>query len=272
MDNNSNILKENIYNVEKTPTSNEHTVPEMSVALRNIIVDLLKNGSVLYDLDSEEYNLLRQKDTEKFIRSFLRNINIDLVIAPDTSLAYIRNLDRVEEKQRIGAPTDDDNSSEDNSDDEENKANDKLLITRTMLTPYKAVLLLILRKFYQERFSKGESKIVIDIDYLKNMLIPYIEANASENKDNKKLSGALKDFADYHLVKKLPSEEGDRYQILPLIRYVVDANKLENMLEKFKELNNEEPSNLSQKANKSDNTKINNAAPEIAHDMFEELL
>ncbi|MBQ2266856.1 MAG: DUF4194 domain-containing protein [Succinivibrio sp.] len=209
---------------------NQNLVKEADAKVRNIIVDLLKTGSVQFELDSEQYKLLRKKENEDFIRSYLRNINIELVVDPDIGLAYIKNLNREDEIA----------DAEDEAQlDPESEAfvEDKFLINKSVLTPFKSILILILRKYYQERFSQGESSIVIDIDYIKNALLPYMNISVSDRKDQQKLNGALRDLCEYHLLKRLPSEDNDRFLILPLIRFVVDLNKLNELLEEFRKVN-----------------------------------
>lgn len=211
-------------------SDNQNLVKEADAKVRNIIVDLLKTGSVQFELDSEQYKLLRKKENEDFIRSYLRNINIELVVDPDIGLAYIKNLNREDEI----AETEDDTQLDPES---EAFVEDKFLINKSVLTPFKSILILILRKYYQERFSQGESSIVIDIDYIKNALLPYMNISVSDRKDQQKLNGALRDLCEYHLLKRLPSEDNDRFLILPLIRFVVDLNKLNELLEEFRKVN-----------------------------------
>ena len=209
---------------------NQNLVKEADAKVRNIIVDLLKTGSVQFELDSLQYKLLRKKENEDFIRSYLRNINIELVVDPDIGLAYIKNLNREDEIA----------DAEDEAQlDPESEAfvEDKFLINKSVLTPFKSILILILRKYYQERFSQGESSIVIDIDYIKNALLPYMNISVSDRKDQQKLNGALRDLCEYHLLKRLPSEDNDRFLILPLSRFVVDLNKLNELLEEFRKVN-----------------------------------
>lgn len=211
-------------------SDNQNLVKEADAKVRNIIVDLLKTGSVQFELDSEQYKLLRKKENEDFIRSYLRNINIELVVDPDIGLAYIKNLNREDEI----ADAEDETQLEPES---EAFVEDKFLINKSVLTPFKSILILILRKYYQERFSQGESSIVIDIDYIKNALLPYMNISVSDRKDQQKLNGALRDLCEYHLLKRLPSEDNDRFLILPLIRFVVDLNKLNELLEEFRKVN-----------------------------------
>lgn len=211
-------------------SDNQNLVKEADAKVRNIIVDLLKTGSVQFELDSEQYKLLRKKENEDFIRSYLRNINIELVVDPDIGLAYIKNLNREDEI----ADAEDEAQLDPES---ESFVEDKFLINKSVLTPFKSILILILRKYYQERFSQGESSIVIDIDYIKNALLPYMNISVSDRKDQQKLNGALRDLCEYHLLKRLPSEDNDRFLILPLIRFVVDLNKLNELLEEFRKVN-----------------------------------
>ena len=211
-------------------SDNQNLVKEADAKVRNIIVDLLKTGSVQFELDSLQYKLLRKKENEDFIRSYLRNINIELVVDPDIGLAYIKNLNREDEI----AETEDETQLDPES---ESFVEDKFLINKSVLTPFKSILILILRKYYQERFSQGESSIVIDIDYIKNALLPYMNISVSDRKDQQKLNGALRDLCEYHLLKRLPSEDNDRFLILPLIRFVVDLNKLNELLEEFRKVN-----------------------------------
>ena len=211
-------------------SDNQNLVKEADATVRNIIVDLLKTGSVQFELDSLQYKLLRKKENEDFIRSYLRNINIELVVDPDIGLAYIKNLNREDEIA---------DAEDETQLDPESEAfvEDKFLINKSVLTPFKSILILILRKYYQERFSQGESSIVIDIDYIKNALLPYMNISVSDRKDQQKLNGALRDLCEYHLLKRLPSEDNDRFLILPLIRFVVDLNKLNELLEEFRKVN-----------------------------------
>ena len=211
-------------------SDNQNLVKEADAKVRNIIVDLLKTGSVQFELDSEQYKLLRKKENEDFIRSYLRNINIELVVDPDIGLAYIKNLNREDEIADAEDETQLDPESE-------SFVEDKFLINKSVLTPFKSILILILRKYYQERFSQGESSIVIDIDYIKNALLPYMNISVSDRKDQQKLNGALRGLCEYHLLKRLPSEDNDRFLILPLIRFVVDLNKLNELLEEFRKVN-----------------------------------
>ena len=215
---NENDLTDDYFDSDEN-TQNPNVVKEADARLRNIIIELLKSGSIVYSIDSDEYKKLIMPENMTFVKSYLRNLNLEVVFNSENGLVYIRNLER----------DDEDVASE-------NSVEDSSLINRAYLTPFKSVLILILRKYYHERFANGETEIVVDIDYIKNALTPYLELSVSESRDSKKLNGALKDLAEYKLIKKLNSEDGDRYLITPLIRYVIDVEKMEKMLDEFKKL------------------------------------
>ena len=216
---NENDLTDDYFDSDEN-TQNPNVVKEADARLRNIIIELLKSGSIVYSIDSDEYKKLIMPENMTFVKSYLRNLNLEVVFNSENGLVYIRNLER-----------------DDEDDASENSVEDSSLINRAYLTPFKSVLILILRKYYHERFANGETEIVVDIDYIKNALTPYLELSVSESRDSKKLNGALKDLAEYKLIKKLNSEDGDRYLITPLIRYVIDVEKMEKMLDEFKKLN-----------------------------------
>lgn len=218
---NENDLTDDYFDSDEN-TQNPNVVKEADARLRNIIIELLKSGSIVYSIDSDEYKKLIMPENMTFVKSYLRNLNLEVVFNSENGLVYIRNLER-----------------DDEDDESENSVEDSSLINRAYLTPFKSVLILILRKYYHERFANGETEIVVDIDYIKNALTPYLELSVSESRDSKKLNGALKDLAEYKLIKKLNSEDGDRYLITPLIRYVIDVEKMEKMLDEFKKLNDE---------------------------------
>ncbi|MGN0916146.1 MAG: DUF4194 domain-containing protein [Succinivibrio sp.] len=226
-------MTENEYELSSTEnelqSEERRVIPVADSDLRNAIINLLKNGSIQYKQSDKEYRLLIDPANTQYIQEYLSVINIELVINHENGLAFTRNLIR-EQAEEI--------------DDTISSTEDRYLIGQTVLTPFKAIVILILRKFYQERLNKGEDKIVVNIDYMKNSLIPYLKASGSDSKDSKKLNGVLKELCEYHLLKKLKSAESDRYEIMPLIRYVIDVEKMIELLKAFRTLNGNESDSL----------------------------
>lgn len=119
-----------------------------------------------------------------------------------------------------------------NADDEEEISS---LISRRTLTLYDTLLLLVLRKHYQEREAAGEQRVIIDIERIEVALRPFLPLTNSSRSDRRQLSGALKNMKDRRILSAVRGEE-ERLEITPLIRYVVNAAFLEKMLDEYLKL------------------------------------
>ncbi len=109
------------------------------------------------------------------------------------------------------------------------------LISRRPLTLYDTLLLLVLRKHYQEREAAGEQRVMIDSERIENALRPFLPLTQSSRSDRRQLSGALKSMKDRRILSAVRGEE-DRFEITPVIRYVVSAEFLERLLEEYRKL------------------------------------
>ncbi len=109
------------------------------------------------------------------------------------------------------------------------------LISRRPLTLYDTLLLLVLRKHYQERETAGEQRVMIDSERIENALRPFLPLTQSSRGDRRQLSGALKAMKERRILAAVRGEE-DRFEITPVIRYVVGAEFLERLLEEYRKL------------------------------------
>jgi hypothetical protein len=109
------------------------------------------------------------------------------------------------------------------------------LITRRPLSVYDTLLLLILRKHYQERETAGEHRIYIDIDRLESRLTPFLPLTNNSRSDRRKLSSALKKLKDKRLLLSVPGDD-ERFELTPVIRYVVNAEFLQQLLEEYESM------------------------------------
>ena len=105
-------------------------------------------------------------------------------------------------------------------------------------------MLLVLRKHYQERESTGEQRIVIDIERIEANLTPFLPLTNSMKSDRRKLIAALYKMIEKRLLTKVRGSN-DRLEITPVIRYVVNAEFLEKMLEEYQGLADEAGVNMS---------------------------
>jgi len=106
------------------------------------------------------------------------------------------------------------------------------LITRRTLSLNDTLLLLVLRKFYQQRESTGETRIIVDIERIEAYLTPFLALSNHSRADKRSLSSALKKMVERKIISPVRGEEG-RYEITPVIRYVVNAEFLEKLLSEY---------------------------------------
>ncbi|WP_235428112.1 DUF4194 domain-containing protein [Xenorhabdus khoisanae] len=112
------------------------------------------------------------------------------------------------------------------------------IISRRTLSLYDTLLLLVLRKHYQDRESSGEQKIIIDIERIESNLTPFLPLTNSTKSDRKKLNGALTKMVTKKILSSIRGSD-DRFEITPIIRYVVNAEFLEKMLGDYLNMANE---------------------------------
>ena len=105
------------------------------------------------------------------------------------------------------------------------------LISRRTLTLYDTLLLLVLRKYFQERESSGEQQVVIDIEQLESLLTPFLPLSNSSRQDRRTLNGALEKLKDRKIITF--SKDDERFEITSVIRYVVNADFLKDMLDRY---------------------------------------
>lgn len=106
------------------------------------------------------------------------------------------------------------------------------LIPRRTLSLYDTLILLVLRKHYQDRESAGEQKITIDIERIESYLTPFLPITDHASLDRKKLLARVKALVSKKVLATIRGVE-ERYEITPIIRYVVSASFLESMLDEY---------------------------------------
>lgn len=186
---------------------------------RRVLVYLMRQGTILAVENLKLFDVLCRYETA--IRQHLAEVYIQLILDAKQGVAYIINMENIS----------DDNDDTASSDDF------PTLIRKRTLTLYDTLVLLILRKYYQERETAGEQKIIIDLERIQASLIPFIPITNHESKDRKKLSSTLDKFSEKKIISVIRGEEG-RYEITPIIRYVVNAEFLQGLLTEYEQLAN----------------------------------
>ncbi|WP_168408264.1 DUF4194 domain-containing protein [Acinetobacter indicus] len=208
------LLYEEIMDVIQEDSGEEPQV--MPHEARRILVHLMRYGTLLAAENLNMFAELCRYETQ--IRRHLKEVYIQLILDEKQGVAYIINAEQdVQEEE------------------EECTENFPVLIRKRTLTLYDTLILLILRKYYQERESLGEQKIIIDIERIQSGLIPFIPLTNHDSKDRKKLNSSLDKFCEKKVLSVVRGEDG-RYEITPIIRYVVNAEFLQNLLTEYQQL------------------------------------
>lgn len=192
--------------------ANNHGIPHEA---RRALISLMRHGVILGAQKSALFaTVCRHQDS---IRRHLSEVYLKLMLDEKMGVAFIA---------AIGHDTDDEQEVE-----EEYTS----LIVRRTLTLYDTLLLLVLRKYYQERETAGEQKVVTDIEQIESWLIPFLPLTTNSRADRKKLSASLKKMTEKKLLSVVRGSE-DRYEITPIIRYVVNADLLGELLEQYQRM------------------------------------
>ena len=216
---------------ENTPDNSQGTeqkennpqVSEFSAEIRNTIIELLKHGSLTFAERPNMYKTLCSYQNE--ISSYLRNINILLAHNEEMGVAYIKNLYREEEAAQ--QKTDDILEEQDDFDD------DSHLISSRTLSEFDSIVILVLRKYYHERYNSGETNVFLDVDQISSLLIPYVGVANSATRTIEKINGTLTKLQEKRLIRKESGNFGDRVEVLPLIRFVINAEFMTQLLEEY---------------------------------------
>lgn len=203
----------------KSTLSNGTLPPEAKKAL----VYLYRYGSILMDQNRERYEILCKH--EDSVRQHMADVYMEVI--------YDHNAGHI--FTQIASP----------DDDEEEPAR---LITAKPLSIYQSIVAVVLRKYFQERETAGEQKIIIDFERLSSLLVPYLKISHSDRKDQDKLNKSISSMVDKRLLIKIRGEQ-DRFQISPIIRNVVNAQFLESLLNEYQKLLDDEPHHVEENSN-----------------------
>jgi len=184
---------------------------------RPALITLLKQGVILHSRKPKVFELiLANKDA---IVDHLADMNLVLTLDERAGMAFIRQV-----------------GEEDFDEDEDDSIEmSATMISRRALTLYETYVVLSLRRHFQEREASGETKIIIDVEKIMNDLVPFMPLSTSSNIDHKRLNGTLKNLQKKNLIMSVRNNE-DRFEISPIIRHVVNAEFLENMINEYQKL------------------------------------
>ena len=239
---------------------------DMPADARRALIYLSQQGVVLHSSKPQLFdNIVRHQAS---MRRHLSEIYCSLIIDEHSGVAFVARADFVAEnhEQLAGLDKFDNDIEQAELGDEDITS----MIQKRTLTVYDTLLLLNLRKYYQERQNLGETEIIIDIEKLESLMSPFLPLTDHGSKDKKKLSARLEHFAKNHKLVTLKRGNVERYEITPMIRYVVNASLLQAMLNEYIALLGEMPDkyddkehNLEQSSNAVTNQVKNDTVVEL---------
>ncbi len=193
------------------------TVPE---AAKKTLVTLMRQGVIFQAQKPKVFATICRYQT--WIREHLSNVYLALSLDERQGVAFVIRADSADNaaESDFEASRDSDNSD------------DVSLISRRVLTLHDTLILLVLRKYYQERENAGEQKIIIDLDRLESLMTPFVPLVEHGSLERKKLGARVKELSKRKLLTRLSGEDA-RYEITPITRYVVNAEFLENLLSEY---------------------------------------
>lgn len=194
---------------------------------RRALVSLMRQGVVLAPRKARVFEALVRHEAS--IRAHLAELYLELVLDEPAGVAFIRNRSAEASDGEACDGTDDPDGELDDA------ADTATLISRRTLPLYDTLLLLILRKHYQERQTSGERRVVIDIERVESAFVPFLSLTASDRGDRRKLNAAMTRLVDKRLLSRLRGDD-ERFEITPVIRYVVDATFLDALLVEYERL------------------------------------
>jgi hypothetical protein len=202
---------------QSTTAQTQEIAGRLAPDARRAVVALLKHGAVL----SADKRVLFESICryKRPLEAHLADMYLRLLVDERAGVALILQTDSGETNPR-----------EDSGDEDEENATS--LITRRTLTLYETLLLLVLRKHYQDRQASGEQSIFIDLERIEDRLRPFLPLTTSTRNERRQLSGALDNMVKRKVLSRARGEQ-DRFEITPIIRYVVSAASLEHLLEQY---------------------------------------
>jgi hypothetical protein len=210
---------------------------------RRVLVYLMRQGAIIAAQKGKLYETLCRY--EPLIRRHLAEVYLRLVLDQKAGVAFVARFEQ------------DDAAVQDAEEEAVS------LITRRMLALYDTLLLLVLRRHYQERESAGEQKVTVDVERLESYLTPFLPLTQHATADRKKLNAVVQKLIQRKVLAATRGSD-DRYEITPIIRYVVDATFLDTMLVDYLR--------LAREADVPVERQLGEAAPKVAGDRQSDLL
>lgn len=213
------------------------TAGRLPAEARRALVELMRQGVVVAESRRLVFDALCAHRT--LIADHLADMYLRVLIDESAGLALLLNA-----------------QSGGNDDDDEEEAA-AALISRRTLTVYDTLLLIVLRKHFLDRETAGDIRIRVDVAQIEALLMPFLPLTGSTSSDRKKLNGAVEGMKRRKILNAVRGED-ERVEISFVIRYVVNAEYLEHLLEEYRRLAEEARAGIETPDRNSDGTAASN--------------
>lgn len=193
--------------------SSATTAGRLSAEARRALVELMRQGVVVAESRRLVFDALCAH--RMLIAEHLADMYLRMLIDESAGLALLLNA------QSAGCDDDDEDHT--------------TLISRRTLSVYDTLLLIVLRKHFLDRETGGDIRIRIDMAQIEALLMPFLPITGSTSGDRKKLNGAVDGMKRRKILNAVRGED-ERVEISPVIRYIVNAEYLEHLLEEYRRL------------------------------------
>lgn len=212
---NNKIASNNEDDTQPVTSNTEHNTPvergSMPTEAKRALVSLLRFGVILASQKIKLFETICHYKTS--IDTHLADVYLKLILDQPNGVAYVEQMnDTIDEDDEVSP-----------------------LIIKRPLSVYDTILLLVLRKYYQERETAGEKKIIVDIERIETFLSPFLPLTNSSKSDRRTLTISVNRMKERHILATVRGCD-DRFEITPIIRYIVNAAFLESMLQEYQKL------------------------------------
>lgn len=201
---------------DESPTasaSNGTTRAPLPDLARRAMQRLLATGVVLRRSHADDFDHLKGHQSE--VNALLIELGLSMLVKPEHGMAALIRLgtaDVLDGGEEL--------EEEEDDDDDGNRA----LLRVTRLRFYHSIILSVLRAYYREREVAMDSRVVIEIETLKDRLRPFTPLIQSESRNDKHLFGAIR-LLERHAILLNVRDNKDAREISPVILLAMSVPK-----------------------------------------------
>jgi hypothetical protein len=174
---------------------------------RRVFVQLLQGPFVDGKHQQRQWSVLLRD--EAALRSRLHELYLDLVVAHDEKVAFVRQI----AEEGLDAP---------------------ILLRRQALTFIETALLLYLRQCLTQAQAQGERAVVSRQEMLEHLLIYERERNVDQAKHVRQMSSAIDKVKNLNLLRPLRTE--DRFEVSPTLKLLFPVEQIIALLRVYRSL------------------------------------